>query len=144
MGDVFENQRGTSQTFVPYYYGYVKTVGENGIPHVTEWGNTKSTNSLRDSKIRVPFVEVSVNDKENTVKLVSEIPGIEKSDIKLNVSDKQVLISAERGERKYEKKIPLPSKVDESSAKAKYANGILELTLSLVKEKPQGKIVSVE
>ena len=144
MGDVFENQRGIGQTFVPKYYGYVKTVGEDGVPHVTEWGNTKSTNSLVDSKVRDPYVDVSLNDKERIIKLVSEIPGIEKSDIKLNVSDKQVSISAERGERKYEKKIPLPSKVDENSAKARYTNGVLELTLSLAKEKPQGKLVSVE
>lgn len=144
IGDVFENQKSTTQTFVPYYYGYVKTVGQDGIPHVTEWGNTKSTNSLVNSKVRDPYVDVSLNEKERTIKLVSEIPGIEKSDIKLNISDNQVLISAERGERKYEKKIPLPSKVDENSAKAKYTNGVLELTLSLAKEKPQGKLVSVE
>lgn len=145
MGDVFENPNdGTVQTFGPYYYGYVKTVGEDGIPHVTEWGNSKPANSLSDSTVRDPYVDVSVNDQEHTLKIVSEMPGIEKSDIKLNVSDKLVLLSAQHGERKYEKKIPLPSKVDENSAKAKYTNGVLELTISLAKEKPQGKLVSVE
>ncbi|MCE2506654.1 MAG: Hsp20/alpha crystallin family protein [Nitrosopumilaceae archaeon] len=144
MGDVFEKPEGTVQTFGPYYYGYVKTIGEDGIPHVTEWGNAKPTGTLADSQVRDPYVDVSVNEKENTLKLVSEMPGIEKSDIKLNVSDKLVLISAEHGERKYEKKVPLPSKVDETSAKAKYTNGILQLTLSLAKEKPQGKLVPVE
>jgi len=39
MGDVFENQRGTVQTFVPYY-GYVKTVDEDGIPHLIKWENS--------------------------------------------------------------------------------------------------------
>lgn len=144
MGDVFETPNNTVQTYGPYYYGYVKTVGEDGIPHVTEWGNTKPTNSLSNSTARDPYVDVSVDDKGNTLKIVSEMPGIEKSDIKLNVSDKLVLLSAEHGERKYQKKIPLPSKVDESSAKAKYTNGVLELTISLAKEKPQGKLVSVE
>lgn len=144
MGDIFENPNGTAQYAEPYYYGYVKTVDEDGIPHVTEWRNTKPTHSLADSTVRDPYVDVSVNDKERTLKIVSEMPGIEKSDIKLNVSDKLVLISAEHGERKYKKKIPLPSKVDENSAKAKYTNGVLELTISLAKEKPQGKEVSVE
>ncbi|AFS81295.1 heat shock protein HSP20 [Candidatus Nitrosopumilus koreensis AR1] len=145
MGDIFEspNDR-TVQTFGPYYYGYVKTVGEDGIPHVTEWGNAKPANSLADTTVRDPYVDVSVNEQERTLKIVSEMPGIEKSDIKLNVSDKQVLLSAQHGERKYEKKIPLPSKVDENSAKAKYTNGVLELTIHLAKEKPQGKLVSVE
>lgn len=144
MEDVFENpHERTTQTFGPYY-GYVKTVGEDGIPHVTEWGNAKPSDSLVDSTVRDPYVDVSVNDQERTLKIVSEMPGIEKSDIQLSVSDKLVLLSAKHGERKYEKKIPLPSKVDENSAKAKYTNGVLELTISLAEEKIQGKLVSVE
>jgi HSP20 family protein len=145
MGDVFDSPRGgTVQTFGPYYYGYVKSVGEDGVPHVTEWGNTKPGSYLPDSSVRDPYVDVSVDEKERTLKIVSEMPGIEKSDIKLNVSDKLVLLSAEHNDRKYEKKIPLPTKVDENSAKAKYTNGVLELILTLAEEKPQGKLVSVE
>lgn len=145
MDDVFEYAKPNgTKTVGPYYYGYVKTVGEDGIPHVTEWGNTPPSNSLADSKTRDPFVDVSVNEKDRTLKLVSEMPGIEKSDINLNVSEKYVVLSAEHGDRKYEKKIPLPSKVDENSAKAKYTNGVLELILSLAKEKPQGKLITVE
>lgn len=144
MDDVFEIKPNGTQTNGPYYYGYVKTVGEDGIPHVTEWGNAKPTESLTDSTVRDPFVDVSVNEKESTLKIVSEMPGIEKSDIKLIVSDKLVMLSAEHGERKYQKKVPLPSKVDENSAKAKYTNGVLELTLSIAEDKPQGKLVPVE
>lgn len=143
MDDVFENQNQNEiQSFGPsYYYGYVKTVGEDGVPHITEWGNTKPSSS---GKLRDPYVDVSVNEKENTLKLVSEMPGLNKSDIKLTVSDKLVLISAENGDRKYEKKIPLPSKVEEDTAKAKYTNGVLELTLSMIKEKPPGKMIAVQ
>jgi HSP20 family protein len=145
VGDVFENTKGGNlQTIGPYYYGYVKTVGEDGVPHVTEWGNAKPTTSLTDSSVRDPYVDVSVDEKTGTLKIVSEMPGIEKSDIKLNVSDKLILLSAEHDDRKYEKKIPLPSKVDENSAKAKYTNGVLQVTLTLAKEKPQGKEITVE
>ncbi|KAF6245674.1 archaeal heat shock protein Hsp20 [Nitrosopumilus sp. b2] len=144
MDDVFEYTKPTNIQTAGPYYGYVKTIGEDGVPHVTEWGNAKPTSTLADSKVRDPYVDVSVNDKERTLKLVSEMPGIEKSDIKLNVSGKYVMLSAEHGDRKYEKKIPLPSKVDENSAKAKYTNGVLELTLSLAKEQPQGKLIAVE
>ena len=139
MDSIFENPKSNIQTIGPYYYGYVKTVCEDGIPHVTEWGNAKPTNTLTDSTVRDPYVDVSINDKEHTLKLVSEMPGIEKSDIKLNVSEKQVQISSEHGERKYQKTVPLPSKVDENSAKTKYTNGVLELTLTLANEKPLGR-----
>ena len=145
MDDIFDDIRGdTVQTYGPYYYGFVKTVGPDGKPSVTEWGNTNGLSSIADSNVREPYVDVSVNEKEHTMKLITEMPGIEKSDIKVNVSDKLVSISAEHGDRKYSTKIPLQYKVDENSAKAKYTNGVLALTLNLAKEIPKGKVVSVE
>jgi len=72
------------------------------------------------------------------------MPGIEKSDIQVNVTDGTVSISVEHGDRKYRTKIPLKYKVDENSTKAKYTNGVLELTFALAEEKPRGKLVSVE
>jgi HSP20 family protein len=76
--------------------------------------------------------------------MVTEMPGIEKSDIQVSVTNSTVSISAEHGDKKYRTKIPLKYKVDENSAKAKYKNGILDLTFALVEEKPKGKVVSVE
>lgn len=144
-GDVFENPIGGQvQTYGPYYYGYEMTVGPDGKPHVKEWGNTRPTNAIAESGVREPFVDETINEKEQILKLVTEMPGIEKSDIKVNVADNVVSISAAHGDRKYSTKVPLKYKVDENSAKAKYTNGVLELTLSLAKEEPKGKIVAVE
>ena len=72
------------------------------------------------------------------------MPGIEKADIKVNIEDNIVSISAARGTRKYKDSIPLKYKVDENSAKAKYTNGILELSFTLAEKKPKGKIVTVQ
>jgi HSP20 family protein len=94
--------------------------------------------------VREPFVDETIDEKNRILKLVTEMPGIEKSDIQVNVVGDAVLISAQHGDRKYGTKIPLKYKVDENTAKAQYTNGVLELTLSLVEEKPKGKIVSVE
>ncbi len=144
-GDVFENPIGGQvQTYGPYYYGYEMTVGPDGKPHVREWGNAKPTTALTESGVREPFVDETINEKDRILKLVTEMPGIEKSDIKVSVADDTVSISAEHGDRKYSTKIPLKYKVDENSAKAKYTNGVLELTFSLAKEEPKGKVVSVE
>lgn len=143
--DVFEYPIGGQiQTFGPYYYGYEMTVGPDGKPHVREWGNTKPTSAITESGTREPYVDETINEKEHLLKLVTEMPGIEKSDINVNIADNSVSISAARGERKYSTKIPLKYKVDENSAKAKYTNGILELTLNLAEEKPKGKVVAVE
>lgn len=144
-GDVFEYPFGGQvQTYGPYYYGYEMTVGPDGKPRVKEWGNAKPTTALTESGVREPYVDETINEKEHLLKLVTEMPGIEKSDISVNIAENTVSISASRGERKYSTKIPLKYKVDENSAKAKYTNGILELTLNLAKEKPKGKVVSVE
>ena len=120
------------------------TIGSDGKPHVKEWGNARPTNALTESGVREPFVDETINEKERILKLVTEMPGIEKSDIKVSIADTTVSISAEHGDRKYSTKIPLKYKVDENSAKAKYTNGVLELTFSLAKEEPKGKVVSVE
>ncbi|MHA7646710.1 archaeal heat shock protein Hsp20 [Nitrosopumilus sp. S4] len=144
-GDVFDYPLGGQvQTFGPYYYGYEMTVGPDGKPHVKEWGNTKPVSAISESGVREPFVDETIDEKARILKLVTEMPGIEKSDIKVNVDDNIVSISAEHGDRKYSTKIPLKYKVDENSAKAKYTNGVLELTFSLAEEKPKGKLVSVE
>ncbi len=144
-GDVFEYPLGGQvKTYGPYYYGYEMTVGPDGKPRVREWGNVKPTSALTESGVREPFVDETVNEKEHLLKLVTEMPGIEKSDISVNIADNTVSISATRGERKYSAKVPLKYKVDENSAKAKYTNGILELTFKLAEEKPKGKTVSVD
>lgn len=143
--DVFENQIGDQVlTYGPYYYGYQMTVGPDGKPSVREWGNVRPHNALADSSVREPYIDQVLDEKNRTLKLVAEMPGIEKSDIKVNVEENTVTITAEHDKRKYKSKVNLKNKVDENSAKAQYSNGILELTFKLVEKKPQGKLVAIE
>jgi len=142
IDDVFEEFKGNSDSG-PFFYGYTMTVGPDGKPVVKEYGNTKS-GQLPNSDAREPIVDTIVNEKEKVVKLVAEMPGVEKTDVKIVVDNKIVNLSAEHGEKKYHAKVPLQHKVDENSAKASYKNGILELVFKLVPEKPTGKKVEVE
>jgi HSP20 family protein len=145
MDDVFENlKEGHVQTFGPYYYGYEMTVGPDGKPHLKEWGNTIPQNAIEESGSRKLYVDETIDEKANILKLVTEMPGIEKADIKVNIEDNTVSISAARGTRKYKDSIPLKYTVDENSAKAKYTNGILELSFTLAEKKPKGKVVTVQ
>jgi HSP20 family protein len=140
--DIFEEFKGNSDSG-PFFYGYTMTVGPDGKPVVKEYGNTKSDQPpLSDT--REPIVDTIVNEKEKVVKLVAEMPGVEKTDVKIVVDNKIVNLSAEHGEKKYDIKVPLQHKVDENSAKASYKNGILELVFKLVAEKQTGKKVEVE
>ena len=144
IDDLFEEFKTEGNPSGPYYYGYSMTIGPDGKPVVKEYGNVKP-GLLPSSDTREPLVDTILNEKEKVVKLVAEMPGVEKSDVKILVQGKSVDISAEHGDKKYHAIVPIKFKVDENSAKATYKNGILELIFQLVEdEKPKGKTVEVE
>ena len=89
-------------------------------------------------------MDVSEDDKAYTIR--AEIPGVKKEDIKVSVDGNQVSISAEVKKEKEEKEgrkvvhseryygkayrsFTLDHDVDPDAAKAKYSDGVLELTL---------------
>ena len=146
LDEIFDKakQTGNVQRSGPFYYGYTMTVGPDGKPVVQEYGNVKP-GLLPTSDTREPLVDTLVDEKEKVVKLVAEMPGVEKKDVKVVVQDKTVQIDAEHGEKKYHAKVPIKYRVNKDSAKASYKNGILELQFNLVEqEKPKGKTVEVE
>lgn len=133
-----------SKTFGPYYYGYSVTVGPDGKPVVKEYGNIRP-GLLPTAETREPLVDVIVDDKEKVLKIVAEMPGVEKKDIKIEVVGRTINLDAVHAEKKYQTKIPIKHKVDEDSVKATYANGILELRFKMKEEdRPKGKTVQVE
>lgn len=146
MDDIWDELKSSAdlQTFGPHYYGYTVTIGPDGKPIVKEYGNVRP-GLLPTSDTREPFVDVIIDDKEKVLKIVAEMPGVEKKDIKIEVISRTINLDAEHGEKKYHTKVPIKHKVDEDSVKASYANGILEVKFKLKEEdKPKGKTVEVE
>jgi len=146
MEDIFEEFKDSTntQTFGPYYYGYTATIGPDGKPVVKEYGNVRP-GLLPTADTREPLVDVIVDDKEKALKIVAEMPGVEKKDIKIVVEGRTVNLDAEHEDKKYHTKVPIKHKVEEDSVKANYANGILEVRFKLKEEeKPKGKTVEVE
>ena len=144
LNDLLGEVKNTSSVSGPYYYGYTMTTGSDGKPIVNEYGNVKP-GLLPTSDTRDPIVDTVVNDKEKTVKLIAEMPGVEKSNINVVIEKNIVKIDAEQDKKKYHSQVPLQIKVDENSVKAYYKNGILEVTLKILEEeKPQGKRVDVQ
>jgi HSP20 family protein len=144
IDDIFEEFKVNGSESGPYYYGYTMTVGPDGKPVVKEYGNVKP-GLLPTSETREPLVDTIVDEKEKVVKLIAEMPGVEKTDVKIVVENKTVNLSAEHDDKKYHVKVPLQYKVDENSAKASYKNGVLQIVFELVEEeKAKGKMVEVE
>ena len=143
IDDIFDEFKGNGSESGPYYYGYTMTIGPDGKPVVKEYGNVKP-GLLPTSDTREPIVDTIVDEKEKVVKLIAEIPGVEKNDVQIVVENKTVNLSAKHDEKKYHVKVPLKYKVDENSAKASYKNGILQIVFKLIEEKTTGKKVEVE
>ncbi len=108
---------------------------------------------IAPAEYREPFIDLIETDKEITA--TAEMPGLEKEDIKINLTEDRLEISAEtsREEKKEEKgyvyrerrsgsyyrAITLPSPVDPDSSKATYKNGVLEIKMpktEVKKKKP--------
>ena len=142
VNDAFEQVKGNSNSG-PLFYGYTMTVGPDGKPSVQEYGNVKPDHP-HISDAREAIVDTIVDEKEKVVKLIAEMPGVEKTDVKILFDKNVVDITAEHGEKKYHCKVPLQHKVDENSGKATYKNGILQLIFKLVVEKQTSKRVEVE
>lgn len=137
----------TASQTSPYFYGYQITIGPEGKPHIREFGNIRpSTNGLTEkSTARQPLVDTRFNDKENTMVITAEMPGITKEDVKVSMQEGLVTIHAEKGNKKYHTELPVERELDTDSTKASYINGILELKIQFKKsQKPKSKEIKVE
>ncbi len=137
----------------PLVYGYSMTIGPDGKPNVREFGNVKTGKDIGQyldmdkSQItddREHLSDITTTDKE--VKVVLEMPGIKKEDIKINAYGEKVEIkTADISARKYNKIIDLPKSADIETARSTYNNGILEVTFDKKKDiKPNGKKIKIE
>ena len=143
LDDVFEILKNAGNMSGPIFYGYTMTTGPDGKPVVNEYGNVKP-DMLPTQEKREPLIDTLVDEKEKTLKVVAEMPGVEKSDVDVVVGvDRVIHIDAERGEKKYHVKVPIKHKVDPEPPKATYKNGILELVFKLEDEKSNGTTVNV-
>ena len=143
LDNVFEMLKKAGNISGPIFYGYTMTTGPDDRPVINEYGNVKPDMLPTENK-REPLIDTLVDEKEKTLKIIAEMPGVEKKDVNVVVGvDKVIHIDAERGEKKYHVKVPIKHDVDAESPKATYKNGILELTFKLEDEKPKGKAIDV-
>jgi len=132
----------------PFVYGYSVTIGPDGKPQIREFGNLKPEAKFGKPEINIkeerePLVDIMSTDGE--VKVIAELPGVEKNDIKLQGTEKTLTISVDTPERKYYKEVELTDKVDPVKAKSSYKNGVLEVTLQKKEEeKVKGKPIKID
>jgi len=97
-----------------------------GKPVVESFGNVKKTpEGPKVEEEREPITDVFDEDEE--IRIYAEMPGVNQEDIKLDLKEDILDISAQTGDRKYHKEILLPAKVQAETLASSYNNGILEV-----------------
>ena len=103
---------------------------------------------VREAELTIPqgFREPlsDIFETDNEIVIVTELPGVNKDDIKISASEDSIEIKAEVREEKVKREnyfsqerrykgfyrsLSLPVKVDPTKAKATYKNGLLEIRL---------------
>lgn len=128
VSDDYNGDLEKSPEIGPFFYGYSVTIGPDGNPVIREFGNLDPRR--RFSKINRKELIVDVFERSNEIRIIAEVPGISEEDIKIELADRVLSIKVKVGdEEKYFKNILLPSKVDPSSLKSSYNNGVLEISI---------------
>ncbi len=116
-------------------YGFSIKMGIGGQPIVVEqFGNIKKAarGSVEVGEVREPIVDVY--DEGDYLRVLAELPGVDESDIHLEIKGDILTLKAEGKDRKYSKEVLLPSEVESDNMKTQYKSGILEIRLM---KKPQ-------
>src|SRR4030067_1375235 len=135
----------TVKEWGPFVYGYSMKIGSDGKPEIQEFGNIKK--SLKGPQVkeeREPLVDIVETNGE--VRVVVELPGVGKTDIKLHGTEDSLTISVDTERSKYYKKFALPAKVKVRDARSTYKNGVLEVVIpkEAAPTKPKGGAIDVK
>jgi HSP20 family protein len=135
----------TVKEFGPFVYGYSMKIGPDGKPEIQEFGNLKkSLTGPQVKEEREPLVDVV--ETNNEIRVVAELPGVEKTDIKLHGTEDSLTISVDTPQSKYYKEVNLPAKVKVKDAKSTYKNGVLEVIIPKVEapKEPKGEPIGID
>lgn len=110
-------------------YGFtIKSATGGGSPTVETFGNIKKTaEGPKVGEEREPMTDMF--DENDEIVIIAEMPGIEESDLIIELNEDILDISATRNTRKYHKELLLPLKVEKENMKIKYNNGVLEVRI---------------
>jgi HSP20 family protein len=140
MADFFDDAMEAKGQAKGFVFGFHMTTGSNGKPVIEEFGNDnneadegtemKSGPAIKNTPLSENEPLTDVIDEEKVVRVLAELPGVAREDIKICVKPGEVTINVDTATRKYRKEIALPCKVSTENVKTTHKNGILEIIIS--------------
>jgi HSP20 family protein len=131
----------------PIVWGYSVKIGPDGRPDVRKFGNVDAFPNMLGGGVSVkeerePLVDVIRGTEE--VRVIAEVPGVAKENLRVSADESSVTIESITGEPRYHKRVELRDQVDPASAKSTYKNGILEVTMKLKNKSSSGVSIPIE
>ncbi len=118
----------------------------------------ESGGSQFSSAVWMPALEV--RERDNNLVVSAELPGLDKNDVNVEVTDDALIIEGERKQEHSEERggfhrsersygrfyraIPLPDGVKADNAKANFRNGVLEVTIPIDPSKQNRRRIEVQ
>jgi len=107
--------------------------------------------SVAGTSLAAPALAVHQDGKQ--IEITAELPGVNEQDIDLSIEDGVLTLSGEKkSERKdeqgdysersygrFERRLTLPSNIDEERCSADFENGVLKITIPKAEEKQRGR-----
>jgi HSP20 family molecular chaperone IbpA len=87
-----------------------------------------------EKKLREPRPLADVLEGNDDIVVVAEFAGFRKEDLRINLKNQRLTLSAEVLDRKYHKSLNLPKRVIPSTLCTTYKNGVLEIRLKKAAE----------
>jgi HSP20 family protein len=133
----------------PFVYGYSVKIGPDGKPVVREFGNIKPNHVGGEDKKPLSLQEareplVDIIEEPDQIKIITELPGVEKDDIQLYATEKTLTIDVTNPEHRYHKKLELPVAVNEETATSTCRNGVLETIIKKKRDKSTGHVIRIQ
>jgi HSP20 family protein len=96
--------------------------------------------------------QLEIDQHDDQIRVVAELPGVDEKDVELTIEDGVLSLSGEkRSERKdesgysersygrFERRVALPSNIDEDKCQADFKNGVLTVIIPRAAEKARGR-----
>lgn len=114
-----------------YFYEFPLFIIPTRMSHINGFGNIIHSDTPHETfETKEPFVEVIESDK--TVSITSQLIGVLKESIELEITQNTVVIKVNNGRENFYKEVELPCNVDVDSAITSFQNGVLDIELKKV------------
>ena len=114
--------------------GVTMGVSPQGRPSVQFFGDKRENRE----GYRTPIYEQLFDKDQGTLRLIIELPGVQKEAIDVSAQDEKVVIRTKQDGRKFEVEIPLQVEIDPESGTATYSNGLLDTVFEVRQKTNKG------